>query len=34
MTDPPDWRLKPARDLGLAAGQRLRSQARESGLVG
>ena len=34
MTDQPNWRLKPARDQGLATGQRLRSQAREPGLVG
>jgi 1-acyl-sn-glycerol-3-phosphate acyltransferase len=29
-----DWKLKPARDLGLAPGERLRSLARERGLVG
>lgn len=29
-----DWDLRPARDLGLAAGARLRSHSREPGLVG
>lgn len=29
-----DWKLKPARDIGLAPGERLRSLARERGLVG
>lgn len=29
-----EWRLKPARDIGLAPGARLRSLARERGLVG
>ncbi len=28
-----DWELRPARDLGLPAGQRLRSLRRESGLL-
>ncbi|NGM22253.1 1-acyl-sn-glycerol-3-phosphate acyltransferase [Roseomonas stagni] len=28
------WEIKPARDLGLPLGQRLRSLARERGLVG
>jgi len=28
-----DWKLKPARDLGLPLGQRLRSVRRESGLI-
>jgi len=28
-----DWRFEPARDLGLPAGERLRSLRRESGLV-
>jgi 1-acyl-sn-glycerol-3-phosphate acyltransferase len=28
-----DWRLEPARDLGLPLGQALRSQQRESGLL-
>ncbi|MGX9961876.1 lysophospholipid acyltransferase family protein [Roseomonas sp. F4] len=29
-----DWKLKPARDLGLAPAERLRSHGREAGLVG
>jgi 1-acyl-sn-glycerol-3-phosphate acyltransferase len=29
-----DWKLRPARDLGLATGDRLRSLKRERGLVG
>jgi 1-acyl-sn-glycerol-3-phosphate acyltransferase len=29
-----DWKLRPARDIGLAPGERLRSLARERGLVG
>ncbi|WP_270934050.1 lysophospholipid acyltransferase family protein [Falsiroseomonas oryzae] len=29
-----DWKLRPARDLGLAPGDRLRSLARERGLFG
>jgi 1-acyl-sn-glycerol-3-phosphate acyltransferase len=29
-----DWQLKPARDIGLAPGERLRSLARERGLAG
>jgi 1-acyl-sn-glycerol-3-phosphate acyltransferase len=29
-----DWKLRPARDLGLAHGERLRSLGRERGLVG
>lgn len=29
-----DWRYKPARDLGLPLGQRLRSIKRETGMVG
>ncbi|MEE8154126.1 MAG: lysophospholipid acyltransferase family protein [Phycisphaerales bacterium] len=28
-----EWRLEPARDLGLSTGQRLRSLQRESGLI-
>jgi 1-acyl-sn-glycerol-3-phosphate acyltransferase len=28
------WRFRPARDLGLSAGERLRSHAREPGLLG
>lgn len=28
-----DWKLQPARDLGLSPGQRLRSLQRESGLL-
>src|SRR2546423_1144054 len=28
-----NWKLEPARDLGLPPGQRLRSLRRESGLV-
>lgn len=33
MADQPTWQLRPARDHGLPAGQRLRSQVREVGLV-
>lgn len=29
-----EWKLRPARDIGLAPGDRLRSLARERGLVG
>ncbi|HEV7263373.1 MAG TPA: lysophospholipid acyltransferase family protein [Falsiroseomonas sp.] len=29
-----EWKLRPARDLGLAPGERLRSLMRERGLVG
>src|SRR5229473_4129325 len=29
-----EWQYKPAKDLGLAEGERLRSVKRESGLVG
>lgn len=29
-----DWKLKPARDLGLSLGRRLASQNREFGLIG
>jgi 1-acyl-sn-glycerol-3-phosphate acyltransferase len=29
-----DWKIKPARDLGLPTGERLRSHGREAGLVG
>jgi 1-acyl-sn-glycerol-3-phosphate acyltransferase len=29
-----EWKLRPARDLGLAPGDRLRSLSRERGLVG
>jgi 1-acyl-sn-glycerol-3-phosphate acyltransferase len=29
-----DWKLRPARDIGLAPAERLRSLARERGLVG
>lgn len=29
-----DWKLRPARDLGLAPGERLRSLSRERGLFG
>ena len=29
-----DWKLRPARDIGLAPGDRLRSLSRERGLVG
>lgn len=29
-----EWKLRPARDIGLAPGERLRSLSRERGLVG
>lgn len=29
-----EWKLKPARDLGLPSGERLRSHGREAGLTG
>ncbi|MBU8544256.1 MULTISPECIES: lysophospholipid acyltransferase family protein [Roseomonadaceae] len=29
-----DWKIKPARDLGLPTAERLRSHGREAGLVG